>query len=290
MGNVEQETVWTVRRVLAWTREEFDRRGVDNPKLDAELLLAHALGSQRIQLYMEMDKPLLAAELVAFRALMKRRAQREPVSHILGRRDFWKHTFRVTPHTLAPRPESELLVELALAHPRAASTPRRVLDVGTGTGCLAICLALEWKDALVHALEVDDDTLAVARANAVALNAPVEFHLGNLAGPWAPQGAYDVVVSNPPYLTPVEWESVDPEVKRHEPKGALVGWDDDGLGHHRALLQRVWPAVAAGGVMLVELGAGQGPAAMDIWSSSGGTVTLHRDLAQRDRVVRVVRA
>ena len=284
---------WTTRRVLTWTQEELVRRKVDSPRLDAEVLLAAALGVSRLQLYLDMDKPLRPDELTAFRAMVRRRSAREPVSHILGRREFWGRPFVVTPDVLCPRPETEGIVEDALAHAkRRTGTPPCILDVGTGTGCLAVTLALELLGAVVTAVDISPAALEVARRNAQALGATVTFLLGDMAGPLAADASFDIVVSNPPYLTAAEWGEAPPEVRNHEPKVALVGADADGLGHHRALASSVWPRVGASGVLWAELGAGQGVAGVRLWESAvggAGKVDLLKDLAGRDRVVRVTR-
>ncbi|MBI5496454.1 MAG: peptide chain release factor N(5)-glutamine methyltransferase [Deltaproteobacteria bacterium] len=284
------DATWTVGRVLAWTREEFQRRGVDNPRLDAEVLLAHALSTTRLKLYLELDKPLGPAELAAYRALVKRRAAREPVSHVVGAREFWGRAFRVTADTLAPRPETETLVEEVLAWQRArpAAPAPAVLDVGTGTGCLAITLALEIPGAVVTAVDVSAAALAVAQHNAEALHATVRLLQSDVVTALAPDDTFDVVVSNPPYVTESEWAAAEPEVRDHEPRLALVGSGADGLGFHRRLLAEVFPRVRPGGLLLAEIGHQQEEAARALWSAAG-QVDVVKDLERRDRAVRVRR-
>jgi release factor glutamine methyltransferase len=286
------DTPWTVRRVLAWTREEFLRRGVDGARLDAEVLLAHALKCSRMQLYLEMDKPLLPDELGAFKAMVKRRAARVPVSQIVGSREFWNRRFSVSSNVLTPRPETEQLVEDVLAHAKTRPVSS-ILDVGTGSGCLAISLALELAGSRVTAVDVSPEALVVARANGTELGATVEWLQSDLLTALPAEARFDVVVSNPPYLTPAEWDVAMPEVKQHEPRLALVGDGDDGLGHHRRLAQQVLPRLIAGGGAWIELGWKQGPAALELWkaaASSDDTVDLLKDLEGRDRVIRVKRA
>jgi release factor glutamine methyltransferase len=284
---------WTTRRVLAWTQEELERRKVDSPRLDAEVLLAEALGVTRLQLYLDMDKPLRPDELTTFKAMVRRRAAREPVSLILGRREFWGRPFTVTADVLCPRPETEGMVEDVLLHlkRRPGGTPA-ILDVGTGSGCLAVTLALELPGSAVTAVDISAPALETARRNAQALGAGVTFLLGDMAAPLPPGAVFDVVVSNPPYLTEGEWAEAPPEVRLHEPRVALVGADQDGLGHHRALAAGVWPRVGPGGVLWAELGAEQGVAAVRLWEvavGASGRVALLKDLAGKDRVVRVAR-
>lgn len=280
---------WTIRRVLAWTVEEFGRRKVDNPRLDADLLLAHALGVKRLHIYMDLDKPLRPEELTSFKALVRRRAAREPVSHILGRREFWGRPFQVTGDTLAPRPETEFIVQEVLGRWKGRPAPS-VVDVGTGTGCLAITLALELAGADVKGVDISPAALAVARGNGAALGAAVQWLESDMDAALAADARFDVVVSNPPYLTRAEWDAAPPEVRNHEPVLALVGADDDGLGHHRALARRFWPRVKPGGGLWAELGAGQGATALALWQAAapGTDVAVLRDLAGLDRVVRVL--
>lgn len=288
-----REVPWTIRRVLMWTVEEFTKRKVETPRLDADVLLAHALGVTRLQLYLDMDKPLKGDELTSFKAMVRRRASREPVSHILGRREFWGRTFTVTKDTLAPRPETELIIEDVLACCKTRTVPvGSVVDVGTGTGCLAITLALEIPAVVVTAVDLSEQALEVARANSVGLKATIHCIAGDMDAGLPQEARYDVVVSNPPYLTQPEWECAPPEVRDHEPAMALVGADADGLGHHRALLKRFWPRVQPGGGLWAEIGSTQGEAASALWQAGvevGASVTVLKDLAGLDRVVRVLK-
>ncbi|MEW5852012.1 MAG: peptide chain release factor N(5)-glutamine methyltransferase [Myxococcota bacterium] len=286
-----KDAPWTVGRVMAWTREEFQKRKLDSPRLDAEILLGQALGLTRVQLYMDWEKPLKPEELTAFKNMVRRRAAREPVSLIIGEREFYGRPFKVTRDTLTPRPDTETLVEDVVRRHRGREG-LRILDVGTGTGCIAITLALELPGSTVTAVDISAGALEVARENSARLGANVELLLSDMDGALAAAARFDVVVSNPPYLTEAEWKEAPPEVRDYEPRTALVGDDVDGLGHHRALAGKLWPRVLSGGGLWAELGWKQGPAAVTLWKDLAGAadVTLLQDLEKRDRVVRVTRS
>ena len=161
------EAPWTVRRVLAWTRQHFEKRGVDAPRLASELLLAHLLGLDRVRLYTDLDRPLEKRELSAYRALIERRVAGEPVQYLTGKRDFYGRSFQVDARVLIPRPETELLVEAVLRALPTGGVPR-LLDLATGSGCIAVTLSAERPEATVVATDIDSGACTVARANALA--------------------------------------------------------------------------------------------------------------------------
>ncbi len=272
---------WTIARMLRWMQEDFAGRGVDNPRLDAELLLAHALEVERIRLYLDLERPLTATELDAIRALVKRRRAREPVAYILGYRDFWGRRFRVTPAVLIPRPDTETLVEQALG--RLEGDAVDVLDLCTGSGCVAVSIACERPKARVVATDISEEALAVARENAFALGAEVRFALGDLFGDeWGP---FDLVTANPPYVRQDELGTLQPEVVEHEPTLALVA-GPTGLEFYERLAPMAFERLRRGGHLLVEVGAGQAPAVAERLSLAGFTdVAAHRDLGGHARVV-----
>jgi release factor glutamine methyltransferase len=239
---------WTPLRLLAWSQEFFAKRGVDAPRLTAEVLLAHALSCDRVRLYLDFDKPLGEPELARYRGLVRRRAEGEPTAYLVGRREFFGRPFRVDPRVLVPRPETELLVEAALA---ALPEGGRALDLGTGSGCVAISLALGRGRARVVATDVSEDALAVARENAAALGAVVELATGDL---WsAVHGAepFDVIVSNPPYVPARELAGLPREVRR-EPCIALDG-GEDGLAVLRRIVEGAPARLRPGGSLCLEM-------------------------------------
>jgi release factor glutamine methyltransferase len=238
---------WTPLRLVAWTQEFFARKGVDAPRLTAELLLAHALRCDRIRLYLDFDKPLGEAELGAFRDLVRRRADGEPTAYLTGRREFYGRAFRVDPRVLVPRPETELVAEAALA---ALPEGGRALDLCTGSGVLAVTLALGRRARLV-ATDLSAGALEVARDNARALGAEVTFLEGDLDGPVAPGERFDLLVSNPPYVPSGEIEGLAREVRR-EPRMALDG-GPDGLALIRRIVALAPTRLAAGGTLVLEM-------------------------------------
>lgn len=209
----------TLAEVLKGAVDYLSARGVESPRVDAELLLARALGLQRIELYTQHDRPLTEAERAAARELVRRRGQREPLAYVLGDWDFRRLTLRTDRRALVPRPETEVVVERCLALLEGVGEPR-VADVGTGTGAIALALKQERPDARVTATDVSEDALALARENAAATGLEVAFvHTDLLDGV---AGPFDLVVSNPPYVLPGELDGLTPEVRDWEPRGALV--------------------------------------------------------------------
>lgn len=279
-------TLWTVREVLSWTRERFSRDGLESARLDAEVLLAHALDMQRVGLYLDLDRPLDDSERGRYRALVSRRLQREPVAYLVGEREFWSRPFAVDARVLVPRPETEILVEQALVTLREFTAPR-VLDVGTGSGAIAVTLAAERPDARVVATDVSAAALEVAAANADRHEVDITLHAGDLLEALPAQEApFQLVAANLPYVAPGDRDSLAPELLA-EPTGALFA-EDGGL----ALLKRLICAAPAhlqrpGGAVLLEVGMGQAPAVTKLMIDAGisDRVTVHRDLAGVDRVV-----
>lgn len=278
------EPPWTVRRVLGWTSQHFERLGLDSPRLTAELLLAHVLHTSRVRLYTDLDRPLEAGELATCRGLIARRAAGEPTSYLTGTREFYGRTFAVDPRVLVPRPETELLVEAVLqAVPRDAEV--RVLDLCTGSGCVGITLALERPRARVLATDASPGAVEVARANAAALGVADRFEarLGDLLAPVEGEAPFDVVVANPPYVPTGELPTLSPEV-RHEPPLALDG-GADGLDVVRRIAEEAPRRLVPGGLLALEIGDGQGPAVRSLLEAAGyGSVRIERDLARHDRL------
>jgi release factor glutamine methyltransferase len=279
-----EQPLWTVRRVLDWTRGHFERQEVDAPRLTAELLLGSTLQLARVKLYMELDRPLLAGELAAFRELIKRRVAGEPTQYLVGNTSFYGRRFDVDPRVLIPRPETELLVEAALRGlPR--ETPFRALDLCTGSGCVAVSLALERPLATVWAVDVSPDALAVARANAERLGALPRLTLleGDLFAPLPPGERYEVVVGNPPYIRTGELPGLQREVQR-EPRLALDG-GPDGLEVLRRIAAGALAVLAPGGLLALELSDEQGAAVKTLLEDAGyREVAVEKDLARQDRL------
>ena len=212
----------TVGEVLRGATEYLERKGVGSPRLDAERLLAHALGLTRLELYTQHDRPLSEGERGAARVLVERRGRREPLAYVLGEWGFRRLTLRTDARALVPRPETETVVGRALARIAGIDAPR-VADVGVGTGAIALSIASERPDARVIAVDSSPDALDLARENADRLGLDVELVLGDLLEPV--DGRFDLVVSNPPYVRAEEIDRLEPEVRDWEPRAALV---DDG--------------------------------------------------------------
>lgn len=247
-----QAEIWTTLKVLDWTKEFLVSRGVDNARLEAEWLLCAATGLDRVGLYLNFEKPLNDKELAAYRAMVARRARREPLQHILGTQEFCGLEFEVSPKVLIPRHDTETLVDEALSRIPGA---RSALDIGTGSGCIAVTLASRMPGTMVTAVDVSGAALEVARHNAERNNVVIEFLQGCLFEP-LPGRKFDLIVSNPPYIPSGDIERLQPEVRDFDPREALDG-GLDGLEIYRRLVPGAVAALTSGGWLLVEIGAGQ---------------------------------
>lgn len=264
---------WTLLRLLRWTTEFFEKKGIANPRLDTELLLAHCLDLDRVGLYLNYDRPLSQVELDAIRPLVKRRGQREPLQYIVGTTEFWSLEFNVTPDVLIPRADTEILVEEALSHAEPSGT---LLDVGTGSGAIVISLATELPEWQLTGLDISAAALAVAQQNSEKhhLNNRLEFLEGNLAE--LPQQQYDLIISNPPYISRNEWEELMPEVRCFEPELALLA-EHDGLACYQQLAGQASQRLKAGGWLLVEIGYSQASEVEELFSAAGLVNLFVRD-------------
>ena len=267
--------------------DDFRTRGIENPRLDAEVLLAKALDTTRIQLIVDAKRPLAPDELGRMREMVRRRRAREPVAYILGEREFYGRTFRVDRRVLVPRPDTETLVDVALTRTRALSMAVRTLDLCTGSGCVAITLGRERPTSSVVGGDVSADALAVARDNALRLGAyNVAWRQGDLFDAVPLPARFDLVTANPPYIAVGDFASLQADVRDHEPRLALDG-GDDGLSLVRRVVDGAPARLAApGGVLAVEVGAGQAPAVAELFERAGFSgVEVRRDYARIERVV-----
>lgn len=246
------QEIWTTLKILAWTKDYLLSKGVENARLEAEWLLCAATGLDRVGLYLQYDKPLNDSELAAYRALVARRARREPLQHILGSQEFCGLDYQVTPDVLIPRHDTELLVSEAVRlHPEAMS----VLDIGTGSGCIAVSLQKLLSGATVTATDISEAALAVAARNAEKHAVRIEFLHGSLFAPVAGR-RFDLIVSNPPYIPTADIGTLEQEVRDHDPRAALDG-GVDGLLAYRSLVPAAAGHLNPGGGLLVEIGIGQ---------------------------------
>lgn len=257
----------------------------DSPRVDAELLLMHVLESSRAGLLAYPERSLTSAQAARYEALVNDRVSGYPLPHLTGEVEFYGLKLEVTPEVLIPRPETELLVELALGR-----SPMGVIDVGTGTGCIAIALAAHLPEAAVCAIDISSAALAVARRNAErhGLGGRIEFMVGDLLD--RRPGPVDLIVSNPPYVSADEWASLPASIRNHEPRLALHG-GPDGLEVIRRLLSQSQGLLKPGGALLLEIGAAQGEAVREaaetFFPGTETSVRVYPDLAGRDRVLEV---
>jgi release factor glutamine methyltransferase len=314
---------WTILKMLQWMSEYFSERSIDSPRLDAELLLAFALGLSRVQLYTQFDRPLNGEELEPLKKLVKRRASREPLAYIRGVREFFSLEFGVSPAVLVPRPETEILVEEAIqilqskkkltspstgkgkgeggldlqevilplipSHQgRGSFEGAKILDVGTGSGCIAVALAKHLPDAEVWAVDVSPQALEIASLNAKKYEVDLRIHFLRwdlMKDSWNQRPEkFDLIVSNPPYIPSTEIETLAPELK-FEPRGALDG-GTDGFVFYRALIPWAFDHLQAGASLLLEMGEGQGQRLEEMAVKSGFLeVQILQDLAGHPRVL-----
>lgn len=268
----------TLGEVLRASDEFLARKGVDSPRLDAELLLSHALGVTRIELYTQHDRPLTEAERATARELVERRGRREPLAYILGEWGFRRLTLRTDARALVPRPETEIVVERALSLLEGIAAPK-VVDVGTGSGAIALAIAQERPESQVTAVDVSSEALSLARENADRLGLSVELVQTNLLEGIA--GPFDLVVSNPPYVDAEEIDALQPEVRDWEPRLALVG-----AGQTEALVHGGTAILVPGGALVLECHEGRaGEVGAAMRTAGYADVTVTRDLAGRERVV-----
>ncbi len=297
------DKTWTVLELLKWTTDYFGRNGIDSARLDAEILLAHALEIERLRLYIDYEKPVLPDERDRYRALVQRRAQeRVPVSQLLGEREFWSLSFKVTSDVLTPRPETETLVEFALSKAEArdkgaggaddpsgegadSRSPIRILDLGTGSGAIALALASELPGAEITATDLSKPALQIATANAdhLHMSERIRFLAGDLFEPVASE-RFDLIVSNPPYVARADEGSLPKELS-HEPEMALFA-GQEGLDVIRRLLAEAGDHLSPGGWLGIELSPEQAETVEQELTQAGFMDVERRfDLASRPRVV-----
>jgi len=284
-ASVAPPKTWTIGSLVKWATDDFRARGIENPRLDAELLVAHALEIDRMRVIVDANRPLEGAELSLLRDLVKRRRAFEPIAYLRGYREFYGLKFRVDKRVLVPRPDTETLVDAALTRSTHVSMSMRQLDLCTGSGCVAIAMARQRPTARVFASDVSADALAVARDNALRLGAyNVAFVQGDLFAPLAGE-RFDVITANPPYIATSELATLMPDVRDHEPRLALDG-GADGLDLVRRIVSEAPEHLEPGGLLAIEIGAGEAEATIALFEARGfADVRVHRDIARIERVV-----
>lgn len=277
---------WTVARLLGWTRGYFQQHGVESPRLCAEILLAHAMGCERIELYTRHETTPGESVLQAYRAAVKEVAGGKPIAYLTGTKEFFSLAFRVTPDVLIPRPETEVLVERVIHLGRHDEAKiQSILDVGTGSGCIAVALAKNLPDVSIFASDVSEAALDVARGNAETHGVldRIDFRAGDLFEPWQ-DTRFDVIVSNPPYIGESEAPSLPANVRDYEPHAALFA-GDDGLDIVRRLVAEAHQHLNAGGHVLIEMAYNQSGAVRALLDeSSWSDIVTYRDDLRHERV------
>ena len=276
----------TVLEIIKKTTDFFAGKGIESARLNAELLVGHALGLKRMQLYLQFERPLSEPELEKIRPFVRRRGQHEPVQYILGETEFFGVKLKVDRRALIPRPETEQLLELVTQ--QLAAPPAQVLDLGTGSGAIALAMAKHYPEASVTAVDLSEEALALARENASTLDLAgrVKFLRANWFEQLSSDARFDLIVANPPYLTPAETAAAAPEVRAFEPVQALTAAGPDGLADLQAIIAAAPKFLAPGGLLALETGIGQHAALLRLAQESGFTaIESRQDLTKRDRFV-----
>lgn len=280
--------LWTVRRILGWTTGYLESKGCETPRLDAEVLLGHCLNMSRVELYLSFERPLSNSERDSYRALVSRRAQREPVSLIIGRREFWSIPICVVPGVLVPRPDSETLVETALSEiPEFEHA--RILELGVGSGAVSIAIMKEREFASVIGVDINRLAIELSGKNALANKClgRLTLLMADLMTAFRRGPLFEIILSNPPYIPTDSISCLAPEITRFDPVTALNG-GEDGLDCIRKIVSEAPNFLAPGGRLILEIGDGQAEAVKSIIDSEQKytSVTFHRDLTGTVRVVK----
>lgn len=286
----ESAEPWTISRVLRWAAEDFAKRGNPSARLDAELLLGKVLGVDRVRLVLDAHRPLADPELGEYRELIRRRRSREPVAYILGRREFYGHSFKVDRRVLVPRPDSETLVEAALERTKGRSMYGRAVDLCTGSGCIAISFSKARPTWRVTATDLSEDAATLAAENAHRLGAVFGFGIvtGDLFTPLGDR-RFELVMSNPPYIPSAEIATLDADVRDFEPRLALDG-GADGLSLLARIVGEAPSRLESGGVLALEVAYDQAARVEALLVAAGFADTLrHRDYGGHERVVTGIR-
>jgi len=287
---------WTVLELLNWTTDYLSEKGFDNSRLNAEILLAHVLNKSRVHLYLKFDRPLNIKELEAYKALLKRRLNHEPLQYITGITEFMSLPFKVDPGVLIPRPETEILVEKTIEYCKSWNSDLNditILDAGTGSGNIAVSLAKHISHCRLFAVDISDQALQIAKENAQLNNVEknITFIQLNALVPWQEEykNCFDIIVSNPPYVSQSEFSRLPEEIKDFEPKKSLIA-GKDGLDFYLQFMHILLYLIKDKGKVFFEIGETQAALIFDIYSKAGfKNITIHKDLAEKDRVIEMNR-
>ena len=304
-------TDWTIQKLLNWVTKHLTEKGIDSPRLSAELLLSHVLGLKRIELYTQFDKPVTKEQLDRLRDLVKRASQQEPIAYLIGKTEFYSLELNITPDCMIPRPETELLVERAIEFLRtrpvrnsmmrnmaqkgevsngASSGKQFVCDLCTGSGCIAVAIAKNFPDADIIATDISDAALSVAAKNVerYQLSERIKLLCGDLFEPILPQldiDRFDLIVCNPPYTKACEFESLEKNIKAYEPRIALYA-GEDGLDIYRRIIEKVNTFLKPDAALMLEIGYSQGQVVRELLEQTGcfGEITIEKDFHNNDRI------
>lgn len=277
-----KEEILTLKEALAKAVDKLQQMEVPDADIDAWYLLSYVTGLDRAAFFLHGEEPMAEPDMIRYRDLVTKRGERIPLQHLTGEQEFMGLDFHVNEHVLIPRQDTECLVERVLPYVDG----KRVLDVCTGSGCIAIAIAKLGKPLIVHGVDISEEALAVARQNATELNASVELFVGDLMTKM--DGQYDVIVSNPPYIPPSVIEGLMPEVRLHEPMLALDG-GQDGLEFYRRIAGQAVTRLAPNGRLFLEIGCEQAAAVAEILQKQGyREVQVFQDLAGKDRIVQCI--
>jgi release factor glutamine methyltransferase len=282
---------WTIQKLLAWITQYFTEKGVDSPRLSAELLLSHVLGLPRIELYTKFDSAVEKAQLAHLHELVKRCGEHEPPAYVIGQTEFYSLRLKVSRDCMIPRPETELLVERAVESLRRRTGPQLVCDLCTGCGCIAIAIAKNFAAAKLYATDISDAALSMAAENTKmhGLDDRIELLCGDLFEPILPSlnaGRFDLIVCNPPYVSAAEYETLDKNVRNYEPRRALYA-GADGLDIYRGITQKSSDFLKPDGALMLEIGYARGPAVKQLLQQSGAfaEIKIEKDFHNIERIV-----
>ncbi|MFA6849903.1 MAG: peptide chain release factor N(5)-glutamine methyltransferase [Selenomonadaceae bacterium] len=287
-----QSELWTIGSIIKWTEQYFGSKGVESPRLDAEVLLSYVLKKERIYLYVHFDEPLEPGELAVFREMVKQRVLHVPVAYIIGYREFMGLTFKVSPAVLVPRPDTEILVQAVLDRVKDKIAGAEIADIGTGSGAVVLSLLKYIPDLSAVTVDISLAALAIAKENSRLLEVDdrVAFYEGDVYAPLAGQ-KLDVIVSNPPYIPDADIAGLAPEVRDNEPHMALAG-GRDGLDFYRRLVREGAPKLKNGGFLAFEVGIHQAKAVAALAENEVllGKTEIIKDYAGIERVVIIWKA
>jgi release factor glutamine methyltransferase len=281
---------WTIQKLLNWVTEYFTGKGVDSPRLSAEWLLCYVLGLKRIELYTQFSKVVSQEQLSQLHELVKRAGAHEPIAYITGKKEFYSLEFEITKDCLIPRPETELLVERAIEFLRTRNNEQNVCDLCTGSGCVAVAIARNFANCRIVATDISDAALAVAEKNVAkhGLMNRIKLLQGDLFEPVIAglgPAKFDLIISNPPYVSEHEYEKLAPNVKYFEPKSALAA-GPDGLDIIRKIIKEAHQHLMPSGTLMLEIGNEQGPSVLTLLENAGyfDTVKIEKDYSNLDRL------